>query len=67
MSIVCHNEVTAQAAMLFDLLDYFSGATGLWLNHNPRTGLWLDHSAEIIFAGLGLQLIVGREASLAHH
>lgn len=51
---------TAQAALLFGLLGYFSGAAGAWLNRNPHAGLWLDRGAGTIFVGLGLKLIVSR-------
>ena len=51
---------TLQAAVLFGLLGYFSGAVGQWLNHHPRAGLWLDRSAGTIFVALGLRLIVSR-------
>lgn len=51
---------TAQAAVLFGLLGFFSGAVGQWLNRKPRAGLWLDRIAGTIFVGLGLRLIVSR-------
>lgn len=51
---------TAQAALLFGLLGYFSGAIGQWLNRTPRAGMWLDRIAGAIFVGLGLRLIVAR-------
>lgn len=51
---------TVQAAVLFGLLGYFSGAVGQWLNRRPRAGLWLDRLAGTIFVGLGLRLIVTR-------
>lgn len=51
---------TVQAAVLFGLLGYFSGAVGQWLNRRPRAGLWLDRLAGTIFVGLGLRLIVAR-------
>ncbi|MBM3114781.1 LysE family translocator [Jeongeupia naejangsanensis] len=51
---------TAQAALLFGLLGYFSGAVGQWLNRRPRAGLWLDRIAGTIFVALGLRLIVSR-------
>ncbi|MGH8854819.1 MAG: LysE family translocator [Telluria sp.] len=51
---------TAQAAVLFGLLGYFSGAIGQWLNRTPRAGMWLDRLAGAIFVGLGLRLIVAR-------
>ncbi|WP_283151126.1 LysE family translocator [Silvimonas soli] len=51
---------TAQAAVLFGLLGYFSGAVGQWLNRRPRAGLWLDRIAGTIFVGLGVRLIVAR-------
>ena len=51
---------TAQAAVLFGLLGYFSGAVGQWLGRKPRAGLWLDRVAGAVFVGLGLRLIVAR-------
>jgi len=51
---------TAQAAVLFGLLGYFSGSVGAWLNRRPTAGVWLDRIAGIIFIGLGLRLIVAR-------
>ena len=51
---------TAQAAVLFGLLGYFSGHVGQWLQRNERAGLWLDRVAGTIFVGLGLRLIVAR-------
>ncbi|MEX5747701.1 LysE family translocator [Massilia sp. X63] len=51
---------TLQAALLFGLLGYFSGAIGQWLNRTPRAGMWLDRIAGAIFVGLGLRLIVAR-------
>ena len=51
---------TAQAAVLFGLLGWFSGAIGQWLNRTPRAGMWLDRIAGAIFVSLGLRLIVAR-------
>lgn len=51
---------TLQAAILFGLLGYFSGAVGAWLTRRPRAGMWLDRIAGAIFIGLGLRLIVAR-------
>ncbi|MGI4718383.1 MAG: LysE family translocator [Janthinobacterium lividum] len=51
---------TAQAALLFGLLGYFSGTIGQWLNRTPRAAMWLDRVAGAIFVGLGLRLIVAR-------
>jgi threonine/homoserine/homoserine lactone efflux protein len=51
---------TVQAAILFGLLGYFSGAVGAWLTRRPRAGMWLDRIAGAIFIGLGLRLIVAR-------
>jgi threonine/homoserine/homoserine lactone efflux protein len=51
---------TAQAALLFGLLGYFSGTIGQWLKRTPRAGMWLDRIAGAIFVGLGLRLIVSR-------
>lgn len=51
---------TAQAALLFGLLGYFSGAVGQWLQRHSRAGLWLDRLAGTIFVALGLRLIAAR-------
>jgi threonine/homoserine/homoserine lactone efflux protein len=51
---------TAQAAVLFGLLGYFSGTVGAWLACRPRAGMWLDRIAGAIFIALGLRLIVAR-------
>ena len=51
---------TAQAALIFGLLGYFSGTVGQWLNASPRIGLALDCLTGVIFVGLGLRLIVSR-------
>nr|WP_312509398.1 LysE family translocator [Pseudomonas luteola] len=51
---------TLQAAVLFGLLGYFSGAAGQWLQRKPRIGLWLDRVAGGIFVALGVRLIVSR-------
>ena len=51
---------TAQAALLFAALGYFSGSLGQWLQRRPGAGAWLDRVAGAIFVGLGLKLIVGR-------
>jgi threonine/homoserine/homoserine lactone efflux protein len=51
---------TLQAAVLFGLLGYFSGAIGQWLARRPSAGMWLDRTAGAIFIALGLRLIVAR-------
>ncbi|SCX62734.1 Threonine/homoserine/homoserine lactone efflux protein [Nitrosospira sp. Nsp1] len=51
---------TAQAAVLFGLLGYFSGSIGQWLNAKPRAGMILDSIAGAVFVALGLRLIVSR-------
>jgi threonine/homoserine/homoserine lactone efflux protein len=51
---------TLQAAVLFGLLGFFSGAVGAWLARRPRAGMWLDRTAGAIFIALGLRLIVAR-------
>lgn len=51
---------TAQAALLFGLLGYFSGGVGAWLNRRPAVGPWLDRLAGTVFIGLGLRMIVAR-------
>jgi threonine/homoserine/homoserine lactone efflux protein len=51
---------TVQAAVLFGLLGFFSGAVGHWLSRRPRAGMWLDRLAGGIFVALGLKLLVSR-------
>lgn len=51
---------TLQAAVLFGLLGYFSGAIGQWLGKRPKAGVILDRIAGAVFIGLGLKLIVLR-------
>jgi len=51
---------TVQAAVLFGLLGYFSGAIGQWLSRKPKAGVVLDRIAGTVFIGLGLKLIVSR-------
>jgi threonine/homoserine/homoserine lactone efflux protein len=51
---------TAQAAVLFGMLGFFSGAVGRWLNRKPQAGMWLDRAAGGIFIALGLKLLVSR-------
>lgn len=51
---------TLQAAVLFGLLGFFSGAIGAWLGRRPAAGMWLDRIAGAVFIGLGLRLIVAR-------
>lgn len=51
---------TLQAAFLFSLLGFFSGAIGQWLARRPKAGMWLDRIAGMVFIGLGLRLIVAR-------
>lgn len=51
---------TLQAALLFGLLGFFSGAIGTWLGRRPKAGMWLDRIAGAVFIGLGLRLIVSR-------
>ncbi|MFK3737808.1 LysE family translocator [Massilia sp. TN1-12] len=51
---------TLQAAVLFGLLGFFSGAIGVWLGRRPKAGMWLDRIAGAVFIGLGLRLIVAR-------
>lgn len=49
---------TLQAAVLFSLLGYFSGAVGQWLNRRPKAGVILDRIAGTVFVLLGLRLLV---------
>jgi threonine/homoserine/homoserine lactone efflux protein len=51
---------TAQAAILFGLLGYFSGHIGQWLQRSARASAWLDRIAGTVFVALGLRLIVAR-------
>ena len=51
---------TAQAAVLFGLLGYFSGGIGAWLMRRPKVGPWLDRLAGTVFVALGLRMMVGR-------
>ncbi|WP_457423308.1 LysE family translocator [Roseateles sp. P5_E7] len=51
---------TAQAAVLFGLLGYFSGSIGAWLNRRPSVGQWLDRLAGTVFIGLGVRMIAAR-------
>ncbi len=51
---------TAQAALLFGLLGWFSGGVGAWLNRRPGAGRWLDRLAGTVFIGLGLRMIAAR-------
>ena len=51
---------TAQAALLFSLLGFFSGTIGRWFNREPRIARWLDRVAGVVFMGLGTRLIFTR-------
>lgn len=51
---------TAQAAVLFGLLGYFSGSVGGWINRKPQVGKWLDRLAGMVFIALGVRMIVVR-------
>ncbi len=51
---------TAQAAVLFGLLGYFSGTVGGWINRKPQVGKWLDRLAGTVFIALGVRMIVVR-------
>jgi len=51
---------TIQAAILFSLLGYYSGAIGQWLKRKPKAGAILDRVAGTVFILLGLRLIVTR-------
>lgn len=51
---------TAQAAVLFGLLGYFSGGIGAWLMRRPKVGPWLDRLAGTVFVALGLRMMVSR-------
>jgi threonine/homoserine/homoserine lactone efflux protein len=51
---------TAQAAVLFVMLGFFSGSIGAWLARRPRAGMWMDRVAGAVFIALGVRLIVAR-------
>ena len=51
---------TAQAAVLFGLLGYFSGSVGGWINRRPQVGVWLDRLAGTVFIALGVRMMVAR-------
>lgn len=51
---------TAQAALLFGALGWFSGSVGAWLNRRPAVGPWLDRLAGTVFVGLGLRMLLTR-------
>lgn len=51
---------TLQAAIVFSVLGYSSGAVGQWLQRHARAGVWLDRIAGTIFVALGLRLMVSR-------
>jgi len=51
---------TLQAAMLFGVLGYFSGAIGQWLRRRPEAGKVLDRVAGTVFVGLGVKIMLGR-------
>lgn len=51
---------TLQAAVIFGLLGYFSGAVGQWVNASPRVGVAMDRLTGMIFIGLGLRLMASR-------
>lgn len=51
---------TAQAALLFGLLGWFSGGIGAWLNRRPGVGRWLDRLAGTVFVALGARMIASR-------
>lgn len=48
---------TAQAAVLFGLLGYFSGGIGTWLMRRPKAGPYLDRLAGTVFVALGLRMM----------
>lgn len=51
---------TAQAALLFGLLGFFSGTVGAWLGRHPKAGGWLDRVAGTVFVALGVRMVVSR-------
>jgi threonine/homoserine/homoserine lactone efflux protein len=51
---------TAQAAVLFVMIGFFSGSIGAWLARRPRAGMWMDRMAGAVFIALGVRLIVAR-------
>lgn len=51
---------TAQAALLFTLIGFFSGLVGAWLNRTPSAGRAMDRLAGAVFIALGLRMITSR-------
>lgn len=51
---------TAQAALQFAVIGWFSGRLGGWLRRKPSLGTWLNRVAGMVFIGFGARLMVGR-------
>lgn len=49
---------TLQAAVLFGALGWFSGRVGSHLQRNPKVALWLERIAGVVFAVVGLRLLI---------
>lgn len=48
---------TVQAALLFSVLGYFSGAVADCIARRPRIGFYMDHMAGLVFLLLGVRLL----------
>ena len=51
---------TAQSALIFGVLGFFSGSVGQWLGRHANAGVWLDRVAGSVFVALGARLIADR-------
>ncbi|HXP95562.1 MAG TPA: LysE family translocator, partial [Telmatospirillum sp.] len=51
---------TAQAAVQFAAIGWFSGYVGRWLAGTPKAGQWLDRIAGGVFMVFGARLILSR-------
>jgi len=49
-----------QAAVIFGLIGWFSGAIGERMSRRPALALWLDRLAGVIFVSLGVKLLLDR-------
>lgn len=50
---------TLQAALMFSLIGYFSGAIGQWIRVRPGAGTILNGLAGVMFIVLGIRLMLG--------
>ena len=51
---------TAQAALIFSLIGWFSGTIGERIARRPAVAMWLDRLAGGIFIALGARLLIAR-------